>query len=430
MTISYTTDEVFGITRHLPLNYVEREAVDQKLQNELCAKHHIVIYGSSKQGKTSVRKHCLPDDSYILVQCSNKSDMADLHANILKRAGFEITQSSKKSSSGKNKVIASVKTSVKGTIFGFGGSAEAGGGAEGETGTTEEIITVPLEIDIDDVNDVIAALKSIEFDKLIVLEDFHYLPYETQKDFSIELKAFHEFSTITFIVVGVWLEDNRLIVYNGDLTGRVISVNADHWSNAELQAVIARGGALLGVTFDDGFASQLIGLARESVYVVQEGCRRACHAANIHETQQTPIIIGAGLDVDVIVKSIVDQQSARYDSFLTNFADGFQDTDLQMYRWLLYTILSTPIEEIESGLRYRDIRGILSEKHPRKAELNAGNIIQALQSSASLQVKKNIMPIIIDYDQSSKNLHVVDKGFIIWLQHQDLGELLSDIGVP
>ncbi|MEX5340575.1 hypothetical protein [Pseudomonas sp. I2] len=427
---TYTIDEVFGITRHLPLNYVEREAVDKKLQKELRAKHHIVIYGSSKQGKTSVRKHCLPDESYILVQCSNKSDMADLHANILKRAGFEITQSSKKSSSGKNKIIASVKTGVKGTLLGFGGSAEASGGAEGETGTTEEITTSPLELDIDDVNDVIAALKSIAFDKLIVLEDFHYLPYETQKDFSIELKAFHEFSAITFIVVGVWLEDNRLIVYNGDLTGRVISVNADHWSNSELHSVITQGGDLLGVNFEETFANQLIGLARESVYVVQEGCRIACLAANITETQQRPVTIGAGLDVDEIVKSIVDQQSARYDSFLTNFADGFQDTDLQMYRWLLYTILSTPIEEIESGLRYRDIRGILSEKHPRKSDLNAGNIIQALQSSASLQVKKNIMPIIIDYDQSSKNLHVVDKGFLIWLQHQDSSELLNDIGVP
>lgn len=430
MTNSYTTDEVFGITRNLPLNYVERDAVDKNLQKELLAKHHIVIYGSSKQGKTSVRKHCLPDDSYILVQCSNKSDMADLHANILKRAGFEITQSSKKSSSGKNKVIASVKTGVKGTIFGFGGSAEASGGAEGETGTIEEITTVPLEIDIDDVNDVIAALKSIEFEKLIVLEDFHYLPYETQKDFSIELKAFHEFSTITFIVVGVWLEDNRLIVYNGDLTGRVISVNADHWSHAELRSVISQGGILLGVDFDNDFVNQLISLARESVYVVQEGCRRACQEANINETQLSPVTIGAGLDVDGIVKSIVDQQSARYDSFLTNFADGFQETDLQMYRWLLYTILSTPIEEIENGLRYRDIRSILSNQHPRKADLNAGNIIQALQSSASLQVKKNIMPIIIDYDQSSKNLHVVDKGFLIWLQHQNLSELLSDIGVP
>lgn len=426
----HTTDEVFGITRHLPLNYIERVTVDAKLREELEAGHHIVIYGSSKQGKTSLRKHCLDEADYILVQCSNKSDMADLHASILKRAGFEITQSSKRSSSGKNKVIASAKAGVKGGIFGWSANAEATAGAEGETAKTDEVTTAPLELDIDDVNDVIAALAAIEFRKQIVLEDFHYLPYEIQRDFSVELKAFHESSDITFIVVGVWLEDNRLIVYNGDLTGRVISVNADRWNEGELREVVATGGHLLGVSFDDNFSGQLIALARESVYVVQEACRRACVESGIKSTSDVHKIVGTGIDVEALVKSIVDQQSARYDGFLTNFADGFQDTELEMHKWLLYPILSAPVEDLEKGLKYRDIKNILFEKHPRLGDLNPGNITQSLQSSASLQVKKNIMPIIVDYDQSSKTLHIVDKGFLIWLQHQDAAELLSDVGLP
>lgn len=426
----HTTDEVFGITRQLPLNYVERLTVDKKLREELDAGHHIVIYGSSKQGKTSLRKHCLNEEDYILVQCSNKSDMADLHASILKRAGFEITQSAKKSSSGKHKVIANAKAGVKGGILGWGANAELTAGAEGETGSTDEVTTAPLELDIDDVNDVIAALSAVEFKKQIVLEDFHYLPYETQRDFSVELKAFHESSNITFIVVGVWLEDNRLIVYNGDLTGRVISVNADRWSDDELKEVVNTGGCLLGITFDDDFSKQLISIARESVYVVQEACRRACVESGIKSTSDVHKIVGNGIDVEALVKNIVDQQSARYDGFLTNFSDGFQDTELEMHKWLLYPILSAPIEVLEKGLKYRDIKNTLFEKHPRQGELNPGNITQSLQSSASLQVKKNIMPIIVDYDQSSKTLHIVDKGFLIWLQHQDVAELLADVGLP
>ncbi len=430
MTAQHTTDEVFGITRQLPLNYVERETVDKKLREELDAGHHIVIYGSSKQGKTSLRKHCLNEEDYILVQCSNKSDMADLHASILKRAGFEITQSTKKSSSGKNKVIVNAKAGIKGSLFGWGASGEISSGGEGEASNTNELTTTPLELDIDDVNDVIAALSSIEFKKQIVLEDFHYLPYETQRDFSVELKAFHESSDFTFIIVGVWLEDNRLIVYNGDLTGRVISVNADRWSDDELREVIHTGGCLLGITFDDEFSTKLIKIARESVYVVQEACRRACLGEGIKATSAKHFIIGKGINVDALVKDIVDQQSARYDGFLTNFADGFQETELEMHKWLLYPILSAEIEALEKGLKYRDIKNTLFEKHPRKGELNPGNITQSLQSSASLQVKKNIMPIIVDYDQSSKTLHIVDKGFLIWLQHQDMSELLEDVNLP
>ena len=49
-------------------------------------------------------------------------------------------------------------------------------------------------------------------------------------------------------------------------------------------------------------------------------------------------------------------------------------------------------------------------------ELNPGNITQALQSTASLQVKKDIKPIILDYDQTNVRLNVVDKSFfLIWL---------------
>ena len=92
---SHTTDEVFGISRDLPLNYTDRPKVDQLLVDNLTRAKHIVIYGSSKQGKTSVRKRCLQDTDYIVVQCSNKWSLDDILSNILKRAGFKITQSEK-----------------------------------------------------------------------------------------------------------------------------------------------------------------------------------------------------------------------------------------------------------------------------------------------------------------------------------------------
>lgn len=424
-----TVDEVFGITRNLPLNYVERPAVDGRLRDELQAAHHVVIYGSSKQGKTSLRKRCMDKNEYILIQCSNRSDIADLHSNILKRAGFEITLSQKRSSSGRNKVIASFKAAMKAALFGQGLQLEGAAGVEHETTTGTEQTTAALELDIEDVNDVIAALQSVGFRKKIVLEDFHYLDQQVQRDFAVELKAFHEASDITFVIVGVWLEDNRLIVYNGDLTGRVISVNADRWSVEELREVINVGGALLGVSFDAVFTAALIILARESVYVVQEICRRACSIAGVRTTRTDNPLIGADLDVDALVKNVVDEQSARYDGFLSAFAGGFQETELQMHKWLLYALLTTSIDRLKQGLKYRDIKAVLREKHPRERELNSGNITQCLQSSASLQVKRNIMPIIIDYDHSSKTLYVVDKGFLIWLHHQDAADLLDEIGL-
>ena len=61
---------------------------------------------------------------------------------------------------------------------------------EGERETEKSSATTkqPLELDPEDVNDIIKALRG--FDKFIVLEDFHYLNIETQKDFAVALKAF------------------------------------------------------------------------------------------------------------------------------------------------------------------------------------------------------------------------------------------------
>lgn len=414
-------DDVFGVSRGLPLNYVERENVDQKLKQELTAGKHIVIYGSSKQGKTCLRKHCLEDSEYILVQCSNRSELYDLHASILKRAGFEVTQSSKKSSSGKNKVVVTFKAQ----LFGIGTTAQA----DDEKSVAEEITKAPLEVDVEDVNDVIAALNAIKFTKYIVLEDFHYLPYQTQKDFAVALKAFHETSKFIFVIVGVWLEDNRLIVYNGDLTGRIISVNADRWEEAELSQVMTDGGALMGISFTETFKSEVVTGCLDSVYIVQEACRLICLQSGILETSSKNIELGEGVATEELIKEIVNQQTARYDAFLTNFADGFQDTDLEMHKWILYPLLKTDPTSLEQGLRYRDIRSSLKDVHPRRASLNSGNLVQSLQSVASLQSRKEIMPIVIDYDQTNKKLNVVDKGFIIWLQHQNVDELLEQIGM-
>jgi hypothetical protein len=417
---TYKTNSVYGISRELPLNYVERETVDQKLVDNLTKDKHIVIYGSSKQGKTSLRKHCLKPDDYIIIQCSNRWGLVDIHSAILKGAGYQITQSVKKTASGANKIKASLEAGsnllniVKGQISG-----------EIAEGKATEITLENLELDAEDVNDIIAALKAIKFNKYIVLEDFHYLSIESQKDFAVALKAFHEASELCFTIIGVWLEENRLVVYNGDLTGRVVAIDADKWTEQELIKVIDQGARLLNIKFTDYFKSVLLRESYDSVYIVQEVCAAACVKEGIRETQDKVCEIGNNLDISELVKKVVSQQSGRYMSFITQFSEGFQETRLEMHKWLLYPILTTSLEELQEGLSYARIREVLQTKHPSGKDLNSGNLTQALQSVASLQVKKEIKPIILDYDQTNRRLNIVDRGFFIWLANQNIEELLE-----
>lgn len=425
--VLHSVDDVFGVSRDVPLNYVDREMVDGKFLQSLTRSHHIVIFGSSKQGKTCLRKHCLNEDDYITVACHNRWSLGELHAAILKRAGYEVTQSTSQAVGGHFKLAASAGGDVK---FPLVGKLEAT--TDGEYEKTRETVEtkVTLELDPLDANDIIGALAEIGFSKFVAIEDFHYLPDETQRDFSFALKTFHEQSKISFIITGVWREQNRLIAFNGDLTERVFSVDVDRWTADDLVRVIEEGERLLNVSFDDAFKNELLAGCNESVHLVQEACRRACRDAEIFETADDQRHVGSAGLARALLKQIVDEQSGRYNGFIMNFADGFQQTELEMPKWIIYAILMSSIEDLEKGIRLREFTRMIRDRHPRGARLNQGNITQALGSATSLQGEKGIRPIVIDYDGTNRNLHVVDKGFLIWLDLQDREDLIEDLDLP
>jgi hypothetical protein len=182
--ITNFTADVFGVSRDLPLTYVERDQVDAKLLDNLTRDKHVIIYGSSKQGKTCLRRHCLQDDDYILVQCQNTWDIAKLSEAILKAAGCEVEVSQSRTSDGKAKLQVKAKSGF--SLLGLG-KAEAEVTAEGEKGHTNTRITEPIQLDPSDPNDLVRALKGLEFKRFIALEDFHYLPQETQEHFAFAL---------------------------------------------------------------------------------------------------------------------------------------------------------------------------------------------------------------------------------------------------
>ncbi len=418
--------EAFGVGRDVPLNYVARPAVDGKFIESLTRDKHVVIYGSSKQGKTTLRRHCLEENDYVVVSCLNPMSLADLNGAILKAAGYRIEQTQTKTVGGAWKYGAEFAGEGK---VPFLAKASGRGTIARETNDKTDVVTRRLEIDLNDVNDIVTALREVAFKKFIILEDFHYLGADTQRSFSFSLKAYHENSDFCFIVVGVWREKNRLIYYNGDLTNRVVSIDADSWSKNQLHEVVTAGEQLLNVTFDRTMIHALIEHSADAVALVQEGCFKVCERAGIFQTQEVNKEIGAGFDAEAIVREIVNDQAGRYMAFITNFSEGFQQTDLEMYKWLTYAVLVSSHEDLERGLRRAQIAATIKAKHPEGARLNEGNITQALQNAASLQVQKSIRPIIFDYDQTTRVLAVVDRSFLIWLAHQDRKELMNEIGV-
>jgi hypothetical protein len=406
------------------LNYVERAKVDAVFYDNLTRHKHIVVHGSSKQGKTSLRKTWLGDNDYLHIGCLSSMGLADVHGGILKKAGFKVEQSATKSTTGANKY--NVEIAGKGGLP-FIAEASGKGSYNRENSSVEAVTVTRLEIDLDDVNDVIAALQEAGAPRYIVLEDFHYLPIETQIGFSTALKLFHEESDYCFVVIGVWRERNRLVYFNGDLASRVVAIDADEWSHEELTEVVERGAGLLNVTFDSVFRDEVVANAQSAVYLVQEACLKVLKAEGVEATQDFHKIVGVGVDARALIKEVVDEQAGRYTTFIQGVGEGFQVTALEMYKWLLHAILNFTTDALSTGLRRAEIAAAIKDYHPDGESLNEGNITQALTNISSLQVKKGVRPIVLDYDQTNRVLNVVDRAFLIWLGYQDRNALLKEI---
>ena len=97
-----------------------------------------------------------------------------------------------------------------------------------------------MEYNLDLSQDVAELLKSIKFQKYIILDNFHYLSEDVQKQLAFDLRIFQDLD-IRFIILGIWRERNRLNQFNGDLQDRVVDVAVEPWDNKDFEAVIKKG---------------------------------------------------------------------------------------------------------------------------------------------------------------------------------------------
>jgi hypothetical protein len=404
---------------------VPRDGVDDRFLNDITRDRHIVIHGSSKQGKSSLRKYHLQEGDYVTVQCTRDSDKLSIYAGLLKQAGARV-------------IVTETSRDERGTRMGATGDVSGGipfvGRAkvqfEGQTErrSTLERVTRELEIDLEDPNDVARVLGEMEFTRFVVVEDFHYLDEEVQRSLAFDLKVFHENSPLVFIIVGVWLETNRLILFNGDLTGRVSTINVDRWEPEDLDRVIAEGEPLLNIQFSQTVRDRMIEGCEGNVGLLQELCYRMCEQEGIWETLEDHREIDDEEYVSEQLTELAEAQAARYLNALADFPKGFGTTELEMYRWIAWVVISSSPAELRYGLRANEVYQRIADQHPGRERIYRNNVIQALDRVEGVQHRHQINPPILDF--SDRQLRVVDAQFLVFLRTQERERLLEAIGDP
>ena len=367
-------EEVFGVSAKPILSYVERADVDNRFKQALTSDKQIVVYGSSKQGKTSLVSKYLPYDNNLLVSLTPKTTVLDIYQTILSQAGIRIESggSEKRGTEASVGIGARVKAMIP--LFGSG-EAETRGEVKGSTSNEVKYEAIPINLELP--QHVANILERAGSKKWVILENFHYLNDEAQKQFAFDLRAFQELG-VRFVVLGVWREKNRMAQFNGDLLDRLIEVPVEPWEEADFDRVAEKGSDALNVIFTDDLIDEAIDASFSSIGVFQEIMKGICMAAGVLSSQGESYVIGDFQYVEDTIRVKANDYAARHQRALEAIAAGHSSggakgdlPPLFLPYYLVKIILEGGFEGIANGLRRQDLHERIRASHHRAATFGA-----------------------------------------------------------
>lgn len=426
-------EQVFGVSADQVLSYISRPQVDERFLEAIKSNKQVVVYGASKQGKTALVSKYLPYEKHIPVSVTPKTEIIDIYSSILRQLDVKLQLS--QTDSAAREMHATVGLKVKALIPLFGsGEAKTDTGAKSKVEDVTQYEEVPFNLALP--QDVSELLKKVGSKKTIIIENFHYLDEDKQKQLAFDLRTFQELG-VRFVILGVWREKNRLAQYNGDLLDRVMEVPVEPWTEDEFRQVAITGAKKLKIRFEDGIVDKCAKASFSSIGVFQELLKELCTLAGIKETQQSWLDIGDESMISRAVESKAQEYAARHQRALESIAagnvsatarDGLQPLFLPYY--LVRVVLSAGYDGIATGMRRATIQEQIQNIHHRAADVRASDMSNLLYNLGNLQSTKNISPPIIDYDKHMKLLQAVDSTFYFFLKHANLDEIAAELPSP
>lgn len=426
-------DDVFGVTSKPVLSYVERQEVDDSFREALGAHKQIIVYGSSKQGKTALVTKYLPYDQNILVSLTPKFKLTDIYQTILAKAGVRILVNTTEKAGSEQSLSVGARFKAAIPIF-ASADASVDGKTSANSSKEQQFEEIPVNIELPQtVADLLARVGN---KKWVILENFHYLPDDVQQQFAFDLRAFQELG-VFFVILGVWREKNRMAQFNGDLLDRTIEVPVEPWHENDFERVVRQGEKALNIVFSDELVEATMTASFSSIGVFQELLKHICLAAGIKEDVSRTVTIS---EQHYLLKSIAtktEDYASRHQRALEAIAAGHNSGGAKGDRpplflpyYLVRMILKHGFEGISSGVRRSVMHDWIRAGHHRGADVRASDMTNLLGGLANLQSAKSISPPIFAFDAQQHVLQVVDSTFYFFIKNADLDAALENIQNP
>lgn len=428
-----TLDEVFGVTSRPILSYVERTRVDDSFREALGANKQIIVYGSSKQGKTALVSKYLPYDENILVSLTPKVRLIDIYHSMLTKAGVKLVVSTSEKSGSESS--ASIGLGFKALIPIFGG-AEAKTEGKIAAKSSRDVVYNEVPINLELPQSVADLLSAVDCTKWVILENFHYLNDEVQQQFAFDLRAFQELG-VRFVILGVWRERNRMAQFNGDLLDRTIEIPVEPWNEDEFRRVSDIGCRILNISIGPALLDNIIDASFSSIGVFQELIKNTCIQAGVRGFDHLHRDLSEDRFLTAAIETKTRDYGARHERALEAIAAGHlsggvkgDQLPLYLQYYLVKTILEHGFEGISNGARKQVLWDWIRDIHHRGQDVRNSDMTNLLGGLANLQSVKAISPPIFAYDAQQRVLQVVDSTFYFFIKNADRAEVVESLQNP
>jgi hypothetical protein len=401
--------DVFGIANDVNIaSYVDRGRLDSKLEYLLGADRHLAIHGDSKQGKSWLRSNALPEAETLLVQCTIEATPESVLTSALGQLGIWADISRTRSHELQGRLGLSVKGGIGAKVLAKVGLDVV---AEGTAAKSGETAAEPVGQTPADLSWVARILVASEM--RLVVEDFHYLSEQSQKDWAYMLKALGEYGVYP-IMVGIWPQDHLLTYYNGDLDGRVEDLHLS-WSEEELLEVLEKGTEALNCTFDEPLRNSIVRDSYGNVGLLQRLAERTCLMAGVTGTSADRVDIFLDATYTDATTDVAEGMQGRFQAFADNFVRGMRrmPQGLEVYRHLLQTVTESEDQSLLKGIDSADLLAKITA-HGDDANIRASDLTQALDRVDRLQAKINIHPPVLTYNRASRKIFLGDRAFLFY----------------
>jgi hypothetical protein len=403
-----------GFPRH---TYYSRPALQlesrlRESRENLCKL--VTVTGQTKSGKTVLARSVLPREESVWVDGGTVSAEDDLWQVVLEQ--LDLFQGTEEQSGADTTATIAGKGSAGANFFVAKGSAELGA----ELAKTRSSSRTKSRA----VSPRVAALKGLKDAQLpIIIDDFHYLPKETQGAVVRALKQ-PIFDGLPVVIIAIPHRRYDAVRVEREMTGRIMAVDVPSWSEDELAYIPATGFNLLELPFPGALAGRMAAEAIGSPHLVQDFCRTTCRMA---DGGQGPARIDE-VDADTVFRDVAETIGRP---IFDKLARGPRQRSDRIQRQLkddqvvdIYELVLHALAHLRPGLvslEYKDLRAAIREVSATQIP-QLHEVARVLKHMASIAANDQSSTPVIDFEDDEKKLHITDPFFAFYLRWGRLRE--------